>query len=123
MTADAAGGVRVVVFTTDMIFSTKITSTCKSMNVTARSLLRLGRLTTINTQDVKLMLVDMDAEEAAGAIEFGAQLPGKPRIVAFYSHVQGDLREAAVAAGATQVMTRSKFVEALPGLIEGVGVE
>lgn len=118
--SDSAGGARVVVFTTDMIFSTKITSTCKSLEVPARALTRLGRLTTINMDDLKLALIDMDADEAAGAIEFVAGLSNKPEVVAFYSHVRGDLREAAQAAGATQVMTRSKFVDELPGLVEGV---
>jgi len=120
MSDSASGGVRVVVFTTDLIFSTKITSTCKSLEVPARALTRLGRLTTINTDDVKLALIDMDAEEAVGAIEFAAGLTSQPEVVAFYSHVRGDLREAAQAAGATQVMTRSKFVDELPGLVERV---
>lgn len=112
------GTARVIAFTTDMIFSTKITSTARELDVPSRSLTRLGRLTTINADDAKLVLIDMDAAEAVDAIKFAAGLASKPKVIAFYSHVKDELREAAKEAGATDVMTRSRFTECLPELLK-----
>ena len=38
-------------------------------------------------------------------------------IIGFYPHVQSGLREVALAAGCTEVLPRSAFVQRLPGLL------
>jgi hypothetical protein len=42
-------------------------------------------------------------------------------VIGFYSHVDRELREAALAAGLDQVLPRSAFTVRLPALLEGEG--
>lgn len=67
--------------------------------------------------EATLAIVDLDAPGATDAI---AQLvetwPGL-RIVGFVSHVRADRIKEARAAGATEIMARSAFVNALPTLL------
>lgn len=67
---------------------------------------------------VQLVLVDLDHEPAldliAQARAFSATLP----VIAFGSHVAVERLRAAEAAGASQVMPRSRFVAELRSLAE-----
>lgn len=64
-----------------------------------------------------LAIVDLDAPGAPGAIaELVDTWPGL-RVVGFVSHVHAERIKEARAAGATEIMARSAFVNALPGLL------
>jgi DNA-binding NarL/FixJ family response regulator len=74
---------------------------------------------TLDSGDVGLVLVDMAMPESAAreAIAAAATHNTRPATIAYYSHVQTELRDAALAAGAQEAMPRSQFVQVLPNLL------
>lgn len=114
---------------TDLIFSTKIFSTAQSLNVpivAARSLEAIAKR--LDETPIALVVVDLnttvlDPIAAIRAIKSHAMPEGRavPRIVAFLSHVQVELAEAARDAGADHVLARSGFTMQLPAILGSVG--
>ena len=104
----------VVALVSDLMFSTKISSTGAAVNVPVR---------VVRTADdiepgPALLLVDLDADGALDAIERCRTMIPAPRIVAFGPHVRTDLLAAAREAGADEVLPRSAFVARLPDLLK-----
>ncbi len=69
----------------------------------------------------RLVLVDADSsrlpwEEALAALRAEPTLGTLP-VIAFFSHVHAERAEAALAAGASRVLSRGAFVRELPGLL------
>ncbi|MCG8409609.1 MAG: hypothetical protein MI923_30755 [Phycisphaerales bacterium] len=112
-----------VTVTTDLIFSTKISSTAKALQMDARAVSNADALAAVlEESDVSVVMVDMSLGEKAGeALRCAAGHARSPATVAFYSHVQAELREAAEVAGAQHVMPRSQFSEQLPVLLAKYG--
>ncbi len=104
-----------VVFTGDLIFSSKITSTGAAVNVPVR----VARSVDDLSPGAALLLVDLEADGAIEAIERCRTMLPTPRIVAFGPHVRDDLFKAAREAGADEVLARSAFVTRLTALLEG----
>lgn len=111
----------------DLIFATKISSTCESLGVVSRPARnpemlqkRLDRVDDGKPNDaVALVLVDLDIGESAlelvkAARSHDTELP----IIAWGPHVAVDLLNAAGEAGATHVMARGAFTSQLPQIIE-----
>ena len=67
----------------------------------------------------QLVIIDLGADgfDALQAIDICRQHSPSPRVVAFASHVQGELIAAARKAGADEVLARSAFVGKLPALL------
>ncbi len=63
------------------------------------------------------VLIDLDAQVAVAAIELCREADGRPKTIAFGSHVRTDLFDAARAAGADEVLARSAVVKRLPSLL------
>jgi CheY-like chemotaxis protein len=107
---------------TDLIFSTKITGTAKALGklyVVARTLEKLGEQLDLATEP-PLVIVDLNSAGVDGveAVRRAKGHRSGARVVAFLSHVEVELAQAAREAGADQVMARSGFVERLPGLLQ-----
>jgi len=113
----------------DLIFATKVSSTCQALAVVARPARnpemlqkRLDRVDDGKANDaVALLLIDLDLGEPAlelikAARAHCADLP----IIAWGPHVAVDLLKAAGQAGATQVMARGAFTAQLPQIVERV---
>lgn len=103
---------RAILFATDLMFGSKVLATGRALNIDVRTVSSVDRLTELLAGgDARLVLVDMSlpVESACAAIRAAAEHASKPTIVAFYSHVQGEFRDAALAAGAHEVMPRSKL--------------
>lgn len=110
-----------VVVVRDLLFATKITGTAQVLNVSTRSVADADTLRSeLGNGDTRLVIVDMALPEgeAENAIRAAAESQPKPTIVAFYSHVETALRDAAQAAGADLVVPRSRFAADLPALLE-----
>jgi CheY-like chemotaxis protein len=114
---------RAVLVGTDLMSGSKVMATGRSLGVEvcmAGSLARLEEA--LAAGGVGLVVVDMSlpSETACGALRrasaFGAAA-APPMTVAFYSHVQVEQREAAIAAGAGEVMARSEFAESLEQML------
>jgi hypothetical protein len=61
---------------------------------------------------VDLLVVDLDREPAEGVVGLG--IP----ILAFYAHLNTEVREAAEAAGVDLVVPRSRMAREMPALAE-----
>lgn len=104
----------------DLIFSTKITSTAASLGVIVAVVRSLEKLDARMTQGGdRLALIDLDCEsiDPIEAIRKIHRSSSRPRMVAFVSHVRADLMEAARQAGVDEVMARSAFVAKLPAIL------
>jgi len=111
---------RAIGVVSDLIFSSKILATARAAGVEARTVSTASALqAALESGDVSLVIVDMSlpAEQALDALRSAASHRSGPTTVAFYSHVQSELREAAEKAGAGIIMSRSKFTERLPDLL------
>ena len=116
----------VTVLVTDLIFSTKIASTARSIGVdvhVVRSITALNER--LSSQPDPHVWVDLAAtgDDPIDAIRAAHAAPHGPRVLAYVSHVQTDLAEAARQAGADPVMPRSAFASQLPTLLEAINVE
>lgn len=65
--------------------------------------------------EAKLVLVDLEHPGAFEAIPLA--VAAGVRVVGFYPHVQAELKQRALAAGASAALARSAFVEKLPHLL------
>lgn len=66
--------------------------------------------------EAALVIVDLEGGEAALGLVREAQASGTP-VLAFGPHVDLDLRKAALEAGATRVVTKSKLTQAFADLV------
>ncbi len=107
----------VAVFTGDLIFSAKVSSTGAAVNVPVRVVRTVVDL----EPGASMLLVDLDADGALDAIDRCRTMVPTPRIVAFGPHVRADLLTAAREAGADEVLPRSAFVARLPQLLQSAG--
>ena len=110
----------VIAVVSDLIFSTKISGTARAIGFEANTVTTSQALSSaLDAGDVRLVIVDMSLAkgEAPAALRCGASHASRPKTVAFYSHVQSELKEAAERAGADLIMARSKFNEQLPQLL------
>ena len=111
----------------DLIFATKVRSTCDALGAVSRPA-RNGemlqkRLDQVDdgkpNGPVKLLLIDLDIGEPA--LELIQQARGHDAdlsIIAWGPHVAVDLLNKAGAAGASDVMTRGSFTAKLPEIIQ-----
>jgi DNA-binding NarL/FixJ family response regulator len=110
----------VVALITDLFFVTKVKGTADALGVA----LIVGRsaadLVSAAKAGARLAIVDMNAAGADAVEAIRACKAAAPDcfVVAYLSHVQRELGEAAKAAGADLVMPRSKFSQDLPGLLQ-----
>lgn len=110
----------------DLIFATKVRSTCEALGVVSRPARdadmlqkRLDRVDDGKPNDaVALLLIDLDLGDPAmeliqQARASDAELP----IIAWGPHVAVELLNAAGQAGASDVMTRGSFTAKLPEIV------
>ncbi len=103
----------------DLFFTSKVTGTAHALGLRVES---IDDVTTaaarLSSGDVACVLFDLGAPRASITNLFAA-LPASARIpvIAFGSHVNVELLEAAQAAGA-EVMPRSQFASTLPDILK-----
>lgn len=110
----------VIAVVRDLIFASKISGTARALGIGAAVVASADALQAgLDEKDVALVMVDMSLpnDEAAAALRCAAAHASMPTSVAFFSHVQAELRDAAEQAGATIILARSSFTEQLPELI------
>ncbi len=122
MTAEHATPVLAVV--PDMIFSSRISAEARALGRKVQFFRKLEALTAaVNQGEGKLLLVDLNCPSPDPLEAIKLARAGAPtcEIVAFFSHVQGELAAHALEAGASKVMPRSRFVQQLPELLRFAG--
>jgi CheY-like chemotaxis protein len=106
----------------DLFFAAKIAALARAAGVEL-SLVPLAQAAARCAQSAPdLVLLDLhasgDPPALVRALKAGPATRAIP-VVGFYSHVEGERRRDALAAGADQVLPRSAFVTRLPELLAG----
>ena len=105
----------VIVVVDDMFFASKIRAVAEAVGVeitfprTREALIEKAR-------EARLILVDLHNQKI-DAVELGRQLSGV-KLIGFFSHVETDLRQRALAAGYDSVIPRSVFTRDLAEILE-----
>lgn len=106
----------------DIFFLAKVQGTAKQAGVPLKIISAANfNLETVRREKPSLLIVDLNAKsgdvlEAIGQLKTDSDLRDVP-VVAFLSHVQTELQQAAQEAGADQVMPRSQFSANLPQIL------
>ncbi len=111
------GGIAIV---SDMIFATRITGTAEKIGTKCRVVNDPDALQdALESGKPRTVLVDMNCDGISPeeAIRTMKSQCTNARVVAFFSHVQTELKEQAKAAGADDAWPRSVFVQRLPELL------
>jgi len=111
---------RNIALVTDLIFATKIRSTAEAVGARIELVRSVASLAAAaGGGAIGQVIIDLNADglDPAAAIAAAKGLPGRPRVIAFLSHVQTELAAAAQQAGADEVMPRSAFTARLPEVI------
>jgi DNA-binding NarL/FixJ family response regulator len=110
---------RVVALCPDLLFRTRLRETASAAGAELGVARNAGEIRAELDKEAELLVVDLSAggEAALAAMRDARAEHPELRIVGFYSHVQRDIPERARAAGCDEVMARSAFVDALPGLL------
>jgi PleD family two-component response regulator len=117
---------RVLAAVDDIFFASKIRGTAESVGVeydtarTVESAIEKARASRPSIIIADLHSQRYDPFALAQALKADAELRDVP-LVGFFSHVQTDLRERALAAGFDRVFARSAFTNKLSELLRGEG--
>jgi hypothetical protein len=105
----------------DLLFLSRLREATRGSDVEVRPVRQPAQLVEGVRDGSRLILVDADSSRLPWADSLAALraegLSGTVTAVAFFSHVDVDRAEAALAAGCEPVLPRSAFLKALPGLI------
>jgi len=108
----------------DLMFMVRVQETAKRAGLaTVAVKTKADAMAQAATQPV-LIVIDLN-HSAAAPLELIQALKADPatnaiHLLAFVSHVQADLRAAAVAAGCDTVVARSAFAQTLPDIISNL---
>ena len=105
----------VIVVVDDMFFASKIRATAEALGVEV-SFPRSKEAVAEKARDAQLVLVDLHNQKI-DAVELAQELSGV-KLIGFFSHVETELRQKALAAGYDEVLPRSAFVRDLPEILE-----
>ena len=115
---------RVIAAVSDMLFASKIRGTAEHLNVTvdfART--ETGLFDYAKAEVPSLIILDLhetrfDPVQLAARLKADERLRAVP-VVAFFSHVEAELRRKAVEAGVEHVLPRSVFTQRLGQILSG----
>jgi len=102
---------RVLAIATDLMLGSKVEATLRAAGheVTLSPSLQEARL-----DGVELLVADLEVENPEALAGLGVPVLG------YYSHVDVETREAAVAAGVDLVVPRSRLAREMPELVAGL---
>jgi CheY-like chemotaxis protein len=109
-----------ILLSDDLMFTSSITGTARDLGLSVLpvrsvpALLDLARRQPPTCVIVDLANAGLDLPALIGGL---SELPRRPRVVAYGSHVDTASLQAARAAGCDVVLPRSKFVEELPAAL------
>lgn len=104
----------IAAFVDDLLFRSKIRAVASHTGA-AVSFVRAADDPSL--ADAALAIVDLDGADAVATVAALRAAWPSLRVLGFVSHVHADRIRDARAAGATEVMARSAFVNALPDLL------
>lgn len=102
----------------DLYFATRIAATAKAAGVGLDLVTPAQAVARLAAPGASLVLLDLHQPDPLALVsELKRVAPGVP-VVGFFSHVETELRQQALAAGADAVLPRSQFVGKLTSLLE-----
>jgi len=115
---------RVIAVVPDLFFAARITATAERLGVVLDMPAPAAALEAIRRAPPDLVILDLHAPGdplgLARALRADPATRAIP-LLGFYSHVDRELREAALGAGLDQALPRSAFTKRLPALLAGEG--
>jgi CheY-like chemotaxis protein len=118
---------RILAVVEDIFFLAKLQGTARQLGVTVDSIAPDGLQDSLAQNGANAILLDLNHRfgKVIAAIEAVKKNPATRAVpvVAFLSHVQTDLAQAARAAGCDRVMARSAFSQQLPQLLQELSGE
>ena len=99
----------------DLFFTSKVTGTAQAMGLRVTAVDDIASAARLSGDAIACVLLDLSAPRVSVA-DILAVMPGVP-VIAFGSHVNVELLEAARLAGA-EVMPRSQFASTLPAILQ-----
>ena len=115
-----AGNKRVLAVIEDLLFTVKIADAAKRNGLQAQFVKTEEDAVSAAAEGPLLVILDLNigALNPIHLISRLKQLGGRLPIIAFVSHVQGELKQQAHEAGADMVMARSAFSTNLPQILK-----
>jgi CheY-like chemotaxis protein len=114
----------VIAVVDDLFFASKIRGTAEQVSARVQFVRSIdAALAKVRDEAPALIIADLnasccDALELARALKGDDALAGVP-LLGFFSHIQTELQEAAIAAGYDRVMPRSAFTKNLADILSG----
>lgn len=113
---------RILSVAPDLFFAARIAEVARSLGIELLEAGPAGAFEIAKREAPDLIVMDLhaigDPLAEVRALRADPSTHAIP-VVGFYSHVDQATREAALAAGVTQVMPRSQFTRRLPELLQG----
>ena len=109
---------RVVAFVPDLLFGSNVVGALRASGHQVRL---VSTLEDVSLGDVEVLVIDLTDDapvRIAAAHEATARAGGQLRTLAFFSHVDADVRDAARAAGFDLVVPRSRMARAAGELVD-----
>ena len=104
----------ILIATNDLFFRVKIEEVAKQKNIEVKFVEEKYEI-----ENTSLLIVDLNFDKfSADKIKSIKQENPEMRIIGYLSHVQKELREAALRAGCDEVMPRSQFSKNLAEILE-----
>ena len=104
----------VIVVVDDMFFASKIRAVAEALGVEI-TFPRSKEAVIEKAREARLILVDLHNQKV-DAVELAQELSGV-KLIGFYSHVETELRQKALAAGYDEVLPRSVFARDLAKIL------
>ncbi len=107
---------RVAAFIPDLLFGSRV---IEALRAAGHEPLLVSDLDGLEPDAVDVLVVDLTADAPARIALVGASLPdGRPPTLAFYAHVETEVREMAQAAGFELIVPRSRMAREGADLVE-----
>jgi hypothetical protein len=109
---------RVVAFVPDLLFGSNVLGALRAAGHEVRLVASIDETDLHDTQVLVIDLTDDATERIATAQTALSRAPQEMRTLAFFSHVEADVRDAARAAGFDLVVPRSRMARAAGELVD-----
>jgi DNA-binding NarL/FixJ family response regulator len=109
---------KVLAVVPDLFFATRIAATALAAGVTLEMASPQAALARAAQAKAQLVIIDLHARDAVAIVQGVKAADPQLPVVGFHSHVDRDLKAAALAAGADAVLPRSRFTVRLAELLQ-----
>ena len=109
-----------LLYSTDLMFSSRVTATAKNRGVEVRVVTTADRLLLDQDPEIRLVMIDLfrlPASEWSRVVSSLKEMESPPHVVAYGPHVDEEVLTAAREAGCDEVLTRGQFHQTMGDLM------